>query len=134
MWARPANFAVFDSLAVFGSRFLETASNICMANPPPKRCNGHGQKWGRNPFPLTYFNHNPYITTLLSRIDPDTSKTTKIYPLPHMYVVKDLVPDMTHFFEQYASVQPWLQREEKIDYGKEQIHQTVEDRKKLDGL
>ena len=51
-----------------------------------------------------------------------------------MYVVKDLVPDMTHFFEQYASVQPWLQRDEEIDYGKEQLHQTVEDRKKLDGL
>ena len=28
----------------------------------------------------------------LSRIDPDTTKATKIYPLPHMYVVKDLVP------------------------------------------
>jgi len=70
----------------------------------------------------------------ISRIDPDTAKAIKIYPLPHMYVVKDLVPDMTHFFEQYASVQPWLQREEPIDYGKEQLHQSVEDRQKLDGL
>merc|ERR1719282_923965 len=70
----------------------------------------------------------------ISRIDPDTSKSVKIYPLPHMYVVKDLVPDMTHFFDQYASVQPWLQQDEEIDYGKEQLHQTVEDRKKLDGL
>ena len=51
-----------------------------------------------------------------------------------MYVVKDLVPDMTHFFEQYASVQPWLQRDEEIDYGKEQLHQTVKEREKLDGL
>merc|ERR1711988_1105530 len=70
----------------------------------------------------------------ISRIDPDTSKPTKIYPLPHMYVVKDLVPDMSHFFEQYASVQPWLQRDKDIDYGAEQLHQTPEDRKKLDGL
>ena len=31
----------------------------------------------------------------LSRIDPNTTKTTKIYPLPHMYVVKDLVPGKT---------------------------------------
>ena len=27
-----------------------------------------------------------------SRIDPNPSKPVKIYPLPHMYVVKDLVP------------------------------------------
>lgn len=70
----------------------------------------------------------------ISRIDPDTTKAVKIYPLPHMYVMKDLVPDMTHFFEQYASVQPWLQRDEKIDYGEKQIHQSPDERKKLDGL
>ena len=32
-----------------------------------------------------------------------------IYPLPHMPVVKDLVPDLTNFYAQYASVRPWLQ-------------------------
>src|SRR5687768_4084618 len=31
-----------------------------------------------------------------------------IYPLPHMPVVKDLVPDLTHFYAQYASIEPWL--------------------------
>src|SRR3546814_15049230 len=31
-----------------------------------------------------------------------------IYPLPHMEVVKDLVPDMTHFYAQYASIQQWI--------------------------
>ena len=31
-----------------------------------------------------------------------------IYPLPHMPVVKDLVPDLTQFYAQYASVKPWL--------------------------
>jgi succinate dehydrogenase / fumarate reductase iron-sulfur subunit len=31
-----------------------------------------------------------------------------IYPLPHMAVVKDLVPDLTHFYAQYASIRPWL--------------------------
>jgi succinate dehydrogenase / fumarate reductase iron-sulfur subunit len=35
--------------------------------------------------------------------------TLKIYPLPHMAVVKDLVVDMTHFYEQYASIKPWLE-------------------------
>jgi len=33
----------------------------------------------------------------------------KIYPLPHMPVVKDLVPDLTQFYAQYAAVRPWLQ-------------------------
>jgi succinate dehydrogenase / fumarate reductase iron-sulfur subunit len=37
------------------------------------------------------------------------SDTLKIYPLPHMNVVKDLVVDMSHFYEQYASIQPWLE-------------------------
>jgi succinate dehydrogenase / fumarate reductase iron-sulfur subunit len=27
----------------------------------------------------------------------------KIYPLPHMPVVKDLIPDLTHFYAQHAS-------------------------------
>jgi len=34
--------------------------------------------------------------------------TIKIFPLPHMQVVKDLVPDMTHFYAQYASIKPWI--------------------------
>ena len=33
----------------------------------------------------------------------------KIYPLPHMPVVKDLVPDLTNFYAQHASIEPWLQ-------------------------
>ena len=36
-------------------------------------------------------------------------ETIKIYPLPHMNVVKDLVVDMTHFYQQYASIKPWLE-------------------------
>ena len=32
----------------------------------------------------------------------------KIYPLPHLEVVKDLVPDLTHFYAQHASIEPWL--------------------------
>jgi succinate dehydrogenase / fumarate reductase iron-sulfur subunit len=38
----------------------------------------------------------------------DCKGEVKITPLPHMEVVKDLVPDMTHFYAQYASIQPWL--------------------------
>lgn len=52
------------------------------------------------------------INTLacISKIDTNVSKTAKIYPLPHMYVVRDLVPDMNNFYQQYRSIQPWLQR------------------------
>jgi succinate dehydrogenase / fumarate reductase iron-sulfur subunit len=39
----------------------------------------------------------------------DVKGEVKIYPLPHMPVVKDLVPDLTQFYAQYASVKPWLQ-------------------------
>jgi len=38
----------------------------------------------------------------------DYESTVKIYPLPHLAVVKDLVPDMTSFYAQYAAVEPWL--------------------------
>ncbi|KAL5596866.1 hypothetical protein BROUX41_006450 [Berkeleyomyces rouxiae] len=57
----------------------------------------------------------------------------KVYPLPHMYVVKDLVPDLTHFYKQYKSIKPYLQRDTPAPGGKEYL-QSKEDRKKLDGL
>jgi succinate dehydrogenase / fumarate reductase iron-sulfur subunit len=37
------------------------------------------------------------------------SGEVRIYPLPHMPVIKDLVPDLTNFFAQYAAIKPWLQ-------------------------
>ena len=39
----------------------------------------------------------------------DVKGDVKVYPLPHMPVVKDLVPDLTNFYAQYASIKPWLQ-------------------------
>ena len=56
----------------------------------------------------------------IAKIDTNTNKATKIYPLPHMYVVKDLVPDMTNFYEQYRSIQPWLQVNDESNLGKKQ--------------
>lgn len=44
------------------------------------------------------------------RIPSDTKQETRIYPLPHTYVVKDLVPDLTQFYKQYKSIKPYLQR------------------------
>ncbi|KAJ3512873.1 hypothetical protein NMY22_g15208 [Coprinellus aureogranulatus] len=68
----------------------------------------------------------------LCRIDREGSKDTKIYPLPHMYIVKDLVPDLTQFYKQYKSIQPWLQSNNPPAQGEHL--QSPEDRKKLDGL
>ena len=56
-----------------------------------------------------------------------------IYPLPHMPVVKDLVPDLKQLYKQYESVEPWMQSEVSGVDGVEKL-QTVEDRSKLDGL
>ncbi len=56
----------------------------------------------------------------------------KIYPLPHLPVQKDLVPDLTHFFDQYTSVQPWL-KTDTAPPDRERL-QSKEDRAKLDGL
>ncbi|KAG0190842.1 succinate dehydrogenase complex, subunit B [Apophysomyces sp. BC1034] len=69
----------------------------------------------------------------ISKIDRDVSKPTKIYPLPHMYIVKDLVPDLTHFYKQYKSIEPYLKQKNPPTDGKENL-QSIEDRKKLDGL
>jgi len=56
----------------------------------------------------------------------------KVYPLPHMQVVKDLVPDLTTFYAQHASIQPYLQTVSP-EPAKEWL-QSHEDRQKLDGL
>ncbi|XP_046821282.1 succinate dehydrogenase [ubiquinone] iron-sulfur subunit, mitochondrial-like [Vespa crabro] len=70
----------------------------------------------------------------ISKIDDNLSTPSKIYPLPHMYIVKDLVPDLNNFYNQYQSIQPWLQRNDTKETGSQQYLQSVEDRKKLDGL
>ncbi|XP_012063381.1 PREDICTED: succinate dehydrogenase [ubiquinone] iron-sulfur subunit, mitochondrial [Atta cephalotes] len=70
----------------------------------------------------------------ISKIDKSTSTSCEVYPLPHMYIVKDLVPDLNNFYDQYRSIQPWLQRKDMKETGSQQYLQSVEDRKKLDGL
>ncbi|PYH49599.1 succinate dehydrogenase iron-sulfur protein subunit SDH2 [Aspergillus saccharolyticus JOP 1030-1] len=69
----------------------------------------------------------------LCRIPTDTAKDSRIYPLPHTYVVKDLVPDLTYFYKQYKSIKPYLQRDTPTEDGLE-YRQSPEERKKLDGL
>ncbi|KAI4785846.1 hypothetical protein E4T44_14008 [Aureobasidium sp. EXF-8845] len=69
----------------------------------------------------------------LCRIPTDTKAESRIYPLPHTYVVKDLVPDLTQFYKQYKSIKPFLQRETAPEDGRE-YRQSPEERRKLDGL
>jgi len=57
----------------------------------------------------------------------------KIYPLPHLPVVKDLVPDLTNFYAQYASIKPWMQTQSPPPPDRERL-QSKEERAKLDGL
>lgn len=57
----------------------------------------------------------------------------KIFPLPHMPVVKDLVPDLTHFYAQHASIRPWIRTQSPPPPDRER-RQSKDDRAKLDGL
>ena len=62
----------------------------------------------------------------------EVSGAVKVYPLPHMEVIKDLVPDMTNFYAQHRSIEPWL----KTDTASppKEWKQSRDDREKLDGL
>ena len=63
----------------------------------------------------------------------DVKGDVKIYPLPHLPVIKDLVPDLTHFYAQYASIKPWIRTQSVPAPDKERL-QSHEDRSKIDGL
>jgi succinate dehydrogenase / fumarate reductase, iron-sulfur subunit len=65
-------------------------------------------------------------------IDECGSSTVKIYPLPHLPVIKDLVPDLTRFYTQHASIEPWLKTQ--TPRPEAEWKQSKEDREKLDGL
>jgi succinate dehydrogenase / fumarate reductase iron-sulfur subunit len=61
----------------------------------------------------------------------DFDSQINLYPLPHMPVVKDLVPDLTHVYAQLASVEPWLKTDSPAPE-RERL-QTAEDADKLNG-
>ncbi len=62
----------------------------------------------------------------------DFRATVKIYPLPHMKVIKDLVPDLSRFYAQHSYVEPWLQT--ITPEPEHEWRQSREDRARLDGL
>jgi succinate dehydrogenase / fumarate reductase iron-sulfur subunit len=73
----------------------------------------------------------------------DYPEEITIYPLPHLKVIKDLVVDMTLIYQQYASIKPWLQKNNSealrgaegsvASGGREQL-QSIDERKQLDGV
>lgn len=68
----------------------------------------------------------------LCKVNRDPSHTSKVAPLPHMFVVRDLVTDFSNFYAQYKSIKPYLQKKEAPN-GTE-YYQSKESRQKLDGL
>ncbi len=74
-------------------------------------------------------------TNTLACLKPieDVKGDVHIYPLPHLQVIKDLVPDLSHLYAQYRSIQPWLQSESPAPPDRERL-QSEEERARLDGL
>lgn len=59
-------------------------------------------------------------------------ETNTIFPLPHMPILRDLIPDMNTFYKQYKEIKPWLHNDKVV--GESENLQSIEERKKLDGM
>lgn len=73
-------------------------------------------------------------TNTLACIKPisEIKGNVKIYPLPHLPIMKDLVPDLSIPYAQYASIKPWLQNDAPAPPDQERL-QSIDERDKLDG-
>jgi len=71
-------------------------------------------------------------TLACTKATDDIKGTVRVYPLPHMSVIKDLVPNLTHVIAQYASIEPWLKTVTPAPE-RERL-QSPEERNKLEGL
>jgi len=78
------------------------------------------------------FNIDGTNTLACTKSIDEISGDVKVYPLPHMPVVKDLVPDLNVPYAQYRSIEPWLQAD-TLPPTAERL-QSPEEREKLDGL
>ncbi|MCK4841488.1 MAG: succinate dehydrogenase iron-sulfur subunit [Methylococcales bacterium] len=78
-------------------------------------------------------NVNGKNTLVCTKAIEDYKGTIKIFPLPHLDVIKDLVADMTNFYAQYASIKPWIETQTPAPADRERL-QSKEERAKLDGL
>ena len=73
------------------------------------------------------------ITLACTKAIDEIEGDVAIYPLPHQRVVKDLVSDLTNFYAQHASVEPWMKTDSPTPPDRERL-QSKADRAKLDGL
>ncbi len=71
-------------------------------------------------------------TLACTKFISDVKGDVKVYPLPHLAVVKDLVPDLNQAYAQYTAIEPWLKTESPPP--ERERPQSPEDRAKLDGL
>ena len=70
-------------------------------------------------------------TLACTKATGDVKGDVKVYPLPHMPVVKDLVPDLTHAYAQYNTIEPWI-KTETLPPSRERL-QSSADANKLNG-
>ena len=70
----------------------------------------------------------PFFGWALACLKP-MEDNISIFPLPHMPVVKDLIPDLTNFYAQYASIKPWLQNKTNPPHDSERIQSKTEQEK-----
>jgi len=71
-------------------------------------------------------------TLACTKFISEVKRDVKIYPLPHAPVIKDLVPDLSQLYSQYAAIEPWLKTDSSPP-DKERL-QSPDERKNLDGL
>ncbi len=76
------------------------------------------------------FNVDGTNTLACTKPIEDIRGDVKVYPLPHMPVVKDLVPDLTQAYAQYTAIEPWLKAETPAP--ERERPQSPEERAKLD--
>jgi len=70
------------------------------------------------------------VNTLACTIAIEAARgDVKIYPLPHMSVVKDLVPDLSNFYAQYASIKPWIQTRTPAPPDRERLQSKADQEK-----
>jgi len=70
----------------------------------------------------------------LSPIPKGNLNPSTVSPLMFMFVLKDLVVDMSHFYSQYKQINPYLMRKSAKEEGQREYLQSTEERKLLDGL
>jgi succinate dehydrogenase / fumarate reductase iron-sulfur subunit len=61
-----------------------------------------------------------------TRFISETAEPATVYPLNNLRVIKDLIPDLTHLYAQYASIEPWLQTTTPAPSGSGYNHPKIE--------